>query len=224
MSTWVESGNGSRRTRPGGTTTLLLRHSWLLLCAAHALAAVLVWTWRGGMAADSLVWHANDWTAYPWTLWTSAWVHLNTAHLASNLLALGALAVLGWAVRPDLRCTIAWLLAWPLTQAALLLWPKIGYAVGLSGLLHAGTMVVAVQIALDRIPIRGARFWGGLLVMGASTKVLLEAGWDRPVVWDASNGMPVVQAAHLAGIVLGALLGLLAACLPSPALRRPDRP
>lgn len=218
MSTLVASGKRSSGARPGGFSALLARHSWLLLCALHALASLLVWAWRGN-ALDELVWHASDWTRHAWTLWTSAWVHLNAAHLVSNLLALGALATLGWAVRPGLPCTLAWLLAWPLTQVALLLWPKVGYAVGLSGLMHAGTMVIAVQIALDRIPIRGARFWGGLLVMGASTKVLLEAGWARPVVWDASNGMPVVQAAHLTGIVWGALLGLLVACLPSAAPR-----
>ncbi|WP_066271683.1 rhomboid family intramembrane serine protease [Hydrogenophaga palleronii] len=218
MSALVASSKRSSGDRPGGFMAWLARHSWLLLCALHALASLLVWTWRGG-ALDSLVWYATDWTTHAWTLWTSAWVHLNMAHLLSNLLALGALATLGWAVRPSLPCTLAWLLAWPLAQASLLLWPKVGYAVGLSGLMHAGTMVIAVQIALDRIPIRGARFWGGLLVMGASTKVLLEEGWSRPVVWDASNGMPVVQAGHLTGIVWGALLGLLVACLPTSASR-----
>ncbi len=213
--------SGHRGPRHGGAGAMAASHSWLLLCAVHAVASLLLlWGWRES-ALDGLIWRAADWPAHGWTLWTSAWVHLNTSHLVGNLLALGALAAVGWAVRPDLRCTLAWLLAWPLAQASLLLWPKIGYAVGLSGLLHAGTLVLAVHIALNRFPIRGARFWGGLLAMGALTKVVLEGGWARPVVWDAGNDMPVVQAAHLTGVFWGALAGLAAAWLPPRPKHRP---
>ncbi|MCV0438584.1 MAG: rhomboid family intramembrane serine protease [Hydrogenophaga sp.] len=197
-------------------------YSWLLLCCVHGAASMLLWWWGDG-AAQALTWNAADWPARPWTLWTSAWVHLNTQHLVGNQLALGALVAFGWMVRPDLRCTTAWLLAWPLNQISLLLWPQIGSAVGLSGLLHAGTMVLAVQIALDRIPIRGARFWGGLLALGALTKVVLEGGWLRPMVWDASHSMLVVQAAHLTGVLWGLLLGLAAAWRFRPPRARPPR-
>jgi membrane associated rhomboid family serine protease len=191
--------------------------SWLWLCGLHSVASLGVW-WSGQNAASALTWRAGNWAQHPWTLWTSAWVHLNAAHLISNLLALGGVAAVGWVLRPDARCTVAWLLAWPLTQLSLLLWPQVGYAVGLSGLMHAGTLVLAVQIALARIPIRGARFWGCLLIWGVLTKVVLERGWAQPIVWDAGNDLSVVQAAHVTGAFWGVLLGLAVAWRP-PARR-----
>ena len=189
------------------------RH-WLWLCALHAALSLLVW-WSGPEVAPALTWRANSWWTHPWTLWTSAWVHLNPPHLISNLLAMGGVAAVGWVLRPNVRCTVAWLLAWPLTQVSLLCWPQVDYAVGLSGLMHAGTLLLAVQIALVRIPIRGARFWGLLLIWGVLTKVVLERGWANPIVWDASNNLWVVQAAHVTGAFWGVLLGLLVAARPS---------
>mgnify|MGYP000732884295 CR=1 FL=1 len=109
---------------------------------------------------------------------------------------------------------VAWLLAWPLTQISLLCWPQVGHAVGLSGLMHAGTLLLAVQIALARIPIRGARFWGLLLIWGVLTKVVLERGWSHPLVWDAGQQLWVVQAAHVTGAFWGVVLGLMVAALP----------
>lgn len=197
---------------------MTLSRSWLWLCGLHGAASLLLW-WMGLNAASPLVWRPPDWTLHPWTLWTSAWVHLNPPHLVSNLLALGGVAAAGWVLRPDARCTLVWLLAWPLTQISLLWWPQVSYAVGLSGLMHAGTLLLAVQIALDRIPIRGSRFWGGLLIWGVLTKVVLERGWSQPVVWDAGNNLSVVQAAHVTGAFWGVVLGLLVAALPGS--RRP---
>lgn len=156
--------------------------------------------------------------ARPWTLWSSAWVHLNLPHLVGNVLAMGGVAAAGWVLRPGARCTLAWLLAWPLTQVSLLLWPQVGYAVGLSGLMHAGILVLAVQVALRRLPIHGARFWGGLLVVVVLTKVLLERGWSQPIVWDADSQLSVVQAAHVTGAFWGVVLGLA-----EPLLKRPRK-
>ena len=117
--------------------------TWLALCALHGVASMLMW-WAGDRAVDALTWRADGWLQQPWTLWTSAWVHLGTPHLIGNQLALGALTAFGWMVRPRLSAAMAWLLCWPLAQASLQLWPHIGYAVGLSGLLHAGTAVMAM--------------------------------------------------------------------------------
>jgi hypothetical protein len=181
--------------------------SWLLLCALHGVASVLVW-WAPQAVADAFTWRATQWTHAPWTLWTAAWVHLNAPHLIGNLLLLGAYAVIGWVVRPDLRCTLAWWLAWPLVQLSVLLWPGVQQVVGLSGLLHAGALVVAVHLVLRRLPIRRARFWGVLLGVAVLSKVVLEQGWSHPLVWDGTHGLFVVQASHLAGVCWGTLLGL----------------
>ncbi|MDP3252822.1 MAG: rhomboid family intramembrane serine protease [Hydrogenophaga sp.] len=188
--------------------------AWLVVCCVHGVASMLLW-WAQSGAVEALTWRADHWADRPWTLWTSAWVHLNTPHLIGNQLALGALTAFAWVVRPSLRCAMAWLTAWPLTQFTLLLWPQIGYAVGLSGLLHAGAMVLAVQLIFKRIPIRKARRWGVLLALGVLTKTALERGWWYPVVWDRANDMSVVQAAHLSGVVWGVLLGLLVAWWPA---------
>jgi rhomboid family GlyGly-CTERM serine protease len=187
--------------------------AWLVVCCVHGVASMLLW-WAQAGAVEALTWRADHWAERPWTLWTSAWVHLNTPHLIGNQLALGALTAFAWVIRPSLRCAMAWLTAWPLTQFTLLLWPQIGYAVGLSGLLHAGAMVLAVQLMFKRIPIRKARRWGALLALGVLTKILLERGWQYPVVWDRANDMSVVQAAHLSGVMWGLLLGLLVAWWP----------
>ncbi len=192
--------------------------TWLLVCAMHGVATWLPWGIGIG-AIDAMTWHAQDWQERPWTLWTSAWVHMNTPDLIGNQLALGALTAFAWLVRPDWRCTLAWLLAWPLAQASLLLWPQIGYAVGLSGLLHAGAMVLAVQLMLGRMAIPKARRWGGLLAFALLLKLALERGWAYPVVWDPSNSMSVVQAAHLSGAAWGMLMGWLTSGQPWPARR-----
>ena len=132
-------------------------------------------------------------------------------------IVLGALVAFAWVVRPPWPATLAWLLAWPLTQLSLILWPHIGYAVGLSGLLHAGAMVLACHLVLGRLPVPKARRWGALLALGVGTKVVLERGWAQPVVWDAGIDTSVVQAAHLAGVLWGVGLGLLTAAWPRPS-------
>lgn len=192
--------------------------SWLLVCAMHGVASMMLWWAREGMQ-EAMTWRTLGWQEQPWTLWTSAWVHMNTPDLIGRQLALGALTAFAWVIRPDWRCTLAWLLAWPLTQASLLLWPQIGYAVGLSGLLHAGAMVLAVHLMLKRMAIPNARRWGGLLAFGLLLKLALERGWSYPVVWDPGNNMSVVQAAHLSGVAWGLLAGGLVGGRPWPARR-----
>jgi rhomboid family GlyGly-CTERM serine protease len=184
--------------------------AWLWLCAVHGVASMLLW-WAGADVVQSLTWRADTWWQQPWTLWTSAWVHMNTPHLIGNQLALGALTAFAWSARPPFSCALAWWLAWPLTQATLLIWPQIGYAVGLSGVLHAGAMVLAVHLIFKRITVPKARRWGGLLALGVLAKLLVEQGWSSPVVWDPANDMSVVQACHLSGAFFGTLLGLATA-------------
>lgn len=184
--------------------------SWLILCALHGVASMLAW-WSQGVSLPWLAWNADDWLLRPWTLWTSAWVHSNTPHLIANQMALGLLVALAWLVRPDGWSTLAWALAWPLTQALLPMWPQIGHAVGLSGLLHAAAGVLAVHLMLGRLPLFAGRRWGVLLGLVLLAKLLLERAWDYPVVWDAATERSVVQAAALTGTFWGVALGLLSA-------------
>lgn len=178
---------------------------WLLLCALHGVASMLLW-WAGESLVETMVWRADGWSGQPWTLWTSAWVHLNTPQLIINQIALGTLAAFAWVVRPTLACTLAWFFAWPLAQASLLWWPHIGYAVGLSGPLHAAAMVLAVQLILRRIAIPKARRWGSFVALAVLAKLALEQGWHIPVAWDSANNISVVRAAHLTGALWGLLL------------------
>lgn len=182
--------------------------SWLALCALHGVASMVLW-WSQEAAVQALVWRSAEWHQAPWTLWTSAWVHLNTPHLVGNQLALGALTAAGWWLRPTRVATLAWALSWPLMQMSLVMWPLIGYAVGLSGVLHAGVAVLAVHLLLGGP--RALRPWGLLLAAGLLLKLWLEHGWSGPVVWDPGNQMSVVRAAHLSGAAWGALSGALGA-------------
>lgn len=191
---------------------------WLALCGVHGAVSVVLWG-SANPWADALTWNAGTWTQQPWTLWTSAWVHLSAPHLIGNLLVLAAYLTIGWVARPDARCTLAWLLAWPLVQLSLLLWPDVRQVVGLSGLLHAGALVVAVHLALNRLPIRRARFWGVLLAVAVLSKVALEQAWHRPLVWDDTHELFVVQVAHLAGVTWGILLGLFTAMWPAGCIK-----
>lgn len=182
--------------------------SWLALCALHGVASMVLW-WSQEAAVQALIWRSAEWRQEPWTLWTSAWVHLNTPHLVGNQLALGALTAAGWWLRPTRAATLAWALSWPLMQVSLVLWPLIGYTVGLSGVLHAGVAVLAAHLLLGGP--RALRPWGLLLAAGLLLKLWLEHGWSSPVVWDPGNQMSVVRAAHLSGAAWGALFGALGA-------------
>ena len=137
--------------------------SWLALCILHGVASLVLWASPAALA-QALVWRSADWAQRPWTPWTSAWVHLNAPHLVGNLLALGVLAAIGWRLRPSRAATLAWALSWPLLQLSLLLWPLIGYAVGLSGVLHAGVAVLAACLLLDGQ--KALRPWVLLLASG----------------------------------------------------------
>lgn len=180
---------------------------WLLLCAMHGVASMLLWWAREG-ALDSLTWHMDTWAQQPWTLWTSAWVHRNTPHLIVNQVALGVLTAMAWILPPSRRACLAWLLAWPLLQWSLLLWPQIGHAAGLSGLLHAGAAIMAVELIIQRVPVDKARRWGLMLAAGLAIKLLVAQAWLHPVVWDNSSEMSVVLAADLTGTLWGLLLAL----------------
>jgi hypothetical protein len=88
-----------------------------MACVVHAAASMLTW-WQGEPLAGWLTWRSENWVMQPWTLWTSAWVHRSTPHLIGNQMAVGALAAVAWAFRPDGRAVWAWMMAWPLMPLA----------------------------------------------------------------------------------------------------------
>jgi len=182
---------------------------WLLLCAVHGVASMLLW-WAREPALAALTWQADAWDRRPWTLWTSAWVHASTPELITHQVGLGMLALLAWVLRPARAATAAWLASWPLVPLCLPLWPHVDHASGLSGVLHAGALIMAVMLLTRRMNVPKARRWGALLLLAMLFKLAVEQPWLHPVVWDPGNETSVVQAAHLVGAAWGLLLGLLA--------------
>lgn len=172
--------------------------SWLVLCAVHGVASMLLWWARPG-AVDSLTWHAHDWLQQPWTLWTSAWVHTSAGALAGNLMALAALAVAGTALGAGGLAALALALAWPLTALALLAWPEVSSYAGLDGAIHAAAAVLGVHV-MRRTSLQAL---ATILFGGMALKLIAERGWAQPVAFDPGWGVNVVYGAHLAGTLLG---------------------
>jgi hypothetical protein len=138
--------------------------AWVLLAGLLCLGALLVTAIcaeDGGVLADSPLARALDWQAalglrQPWRLWTSAWVHWSAAHLLVNLVGGVVVAFVGWRARLPRSAAAAWLAAWPLTQLAMaaLGADRVAAAMphygGLSGVLHAGVIVLGLSLAWPR--------------------------------------------------------------------------
>jgi len=138
-------------------------------------------------------------------------VHYSALHIAANAAGAALVAALGGAARVPLASALAWLIAWPLTQFGLALRPDLLHYVGLSGVLHAGTMIVAVHLVATA---RGARRAIGLaLGAGIVAKVLIEAPWGpalrHPAGWDIATA----PFAHATGAVAGLVCALAAHAL-----------
>ncbi|RYX94567.1 MAG: rhomboid family intramembrane serine protease [Comamonadaceae bacterium] len=191
--------------------------AWPVLCAALALASVAAWFM--GPAAAGLQWDVSSWLHRPWTLWTSAVVHLSAGHLLANLLALGALAILGAALRVGRPAALALLAAWPLGTLALTAWPQVKQYSGLSGLIHAAVAILWAHAAITR------KAWPLSFVVfaGVLFKLLTEHAWKTPIAFDPAWGFNVVYAAHLSGALAGAASGLLAAAWLSRGSSGPMR-
>ena len=181
---------------------------WLSLCMLHAVASMLVW-WAGDTLGWELTWRATQWAQRPWTLWTTAWVHVNTPHLIGNQMAVGVLAAMAWLLKPHAGAGLALLVTWPVLVLALLWWPHSGYCAGLAGVVHAAVAIVGLHLVLGEMRVPKAPRWGGMLLLGLLLKLGLELAWHWPVVWNDAADMSVVQAAHLTGAGLGLLTASL---------------
>jgi len=214
--------------------------AWVLLSVSSCLAAVAVTAAcarLGDPPSATPLAHVLDWQpalglTEPWRLWTCAWVHGSIAHLLVNVAGGAVLAFVGWRARLSPAAALAWLLAWPGTQ---LLMAAIGsqrlaavmpHYFGLSGVLHAGAVVLGLSLAWPHAHThthahalarpRRERWIGLAIVAGTLAKVALEAPWTLAPHADGALGMAVAPVAHACGV--GA--GLLAWAALGLALRR----
>jgi len=208
--------------------------SWLLLALGLAAGALAVTLPGGGALAHTLDWQPGRSWPEAWRPWTSAWVHWSGAHLLVNLAGAAVVGLVGWRARATRGATLAWFLAWPLTQVLLALpgtsaghgllhaaRPMAHYG-GLSGVLHAGVVVLGLALAFPRslagrgdpddalaplTPAQAARhrIVGIGLVAGTLAKVLLEAPWDLALRPSALLGIEVAPLAHACGIAAGVI-------------------
>jgi rhomboid family GlyGly-CTERM serine protease len=144
----------------------------------------------------------------PWRVWTAAFVHWSPRHLVANLLGLALVATLGVAAACGTRATLAWCLAWPLTHLGLALQPELQHYGGLSGVLHAGVAVAALQLLTDAGASR--RRIGGLLLAGLAIKLGIEAPWGPALRqlpgWDIAIAPLAHATGSIAGLACAALL------------------
>lgn len=161
-----------------------------------------------GLASGALDWQPALVRREPWRAWSAALVHLSGLHLAANLAGCALVGALGLLARVPQRSVSAWMVAWPLTQLALLARPDIGHYAGLSGVLHAGVAVVAVHLIATA---RGLRQAIGLALLAAlALKVASETPWAaealrHPEGWDIA----IAPFAHASGLAAGATLSAL---------------
>lgn len=188
---------------------------WALLAVALAGAALCVAAlgWIEPGAEALLDWRQALAWQQPWRWWTAAFVHLGALHLLANVLGCGVLALAGMSARLTRRAAVAWALAWPLSHLALLASPELQRYAGLSGVLHAGVAVLAVELIVAR---RGRdRRIGLALAAGLALKLLLEQAWVRPVSVGGAWPFPVATFAHLTGVAAGAVCAALAIGWPA---------
>jgi len=203
--------------------------AWVLLSVSSCLAAVAVTAAcarLGDPPSATPLAHVLDWQpalglTEPWRLWTCAWVHGSIAHLLVNVAGGAVLAFVGWRARLSPAAALAWLLAWPGTQ---LLMAAIGsqrlaavmpHYFGLSGVLHAGAVVLGLSLAWPHAHThththalarpRRERWIGLAIVASTLTKVALEAPWTLAPHADEALGIAVAPVAHACGVGAGLL-------------------
>ena len=187
------------------------RPAWLALAAALAIGAIAAFL---ADATTALDWQPSLALQAPWRAWTAAWVHYSALHLVANLAGCLLVAWFGVAARVPRRTAVAWFVAWPLTQAGLLLRPDLLHYGGLSGVLHAGAAAATMHLI---VATRGTRRLIGIGVLsGVAIKVLMEAPWAEALRHPAGWDIAVAPAAHACGLVAGAVLAALAEAVARP--------
>jgi rhomboid family GlyGly-CTERM serine protease len=186
----------------GGVRLNVARHAWSGFGIFLGLAALLAWF----VPSSALDWQPQLAASQAWRAWTSAFVHWSQQHLWANLLACAVVTLFGWGARVPGRCAVAWFIAWPLTQIALLQQPTLAHFGGLSGVLHAGVAVVLVDL-LSRAGRE--RLIGVGVTLGLLIKLWQEQPLGEPMRHLAEWDIAVVPFSHLTGALAGALSALV---------------
>lgn len=188
---------------------------WPALAALLAAASLLAWP----LPREALDWQPALLPTQPWRSLTAAFVHLSPLHLGANLLGCALVAALGPAAGCGRPAAWAWAAAWPLTQLGLAAQPALAHYGGLSGVLHAGVAVAALQLLATA---RGRRrAVGAALLAGLALKIALEAPWQGPLRHAAGWDIAIAPAAHLSGALAGLGCGVLALAVARAGRRRP---
>lgn len=190
-------------------------HGWAALAALLLAGSVLAWP----VPSALIDWQPEQALGQPWRLLTAAFVHWSEGHLAANAAGVAVLAALGWAARLPPAAALAWLAAWPLTHAGLLLKPELAHYGGLSGVLHAGVAVAALWLLARARGLRralGAAIAAGLLIKVVGENpvgpaVQAAAGWD----------IALAPIGHATGTIAGFACAAMAL---APAAWRKARP
>ena len=193
--------NTSRPHAPAQTKNFSPK-AWPLLTALWLIASFMAWPlnhhsidWQPALALDQ-----------PWRAFSAAFVHYSPMHLAANAVGAVMVGVFGWAAQVPPRMTVAWLIAWPLTHFGLLLQPSLLHYGGLSGLLHAGVVIVCVHLMFNGTTSQ--RRVGAATLLVVMAKVLTEAPWKGALIYPADWDIAVAPMSHASGVAAG-----LAACL-----------
>jgi hypothetical protein len=125
-----------------------------------------------------------------------------------RLAGCAVVAAYGIAARAQRNAVVAWLVAWPLTHAALAAQPQLLHYGGLSGVLHAGVAVVSWQLVTREHGPRRAIGWA--VLAGLATKVALEQPWLGPTRAVPGWDIAIAPLAHLSGVASGLLCAAIA--------------
>ncbi|HKX39516.1 MAG TPA: rhombosortase [Burkholderiaceae bacterium] len=180
--------------------------AWAGLAAALALVALAGWP----LPHEALDWQPALARTEPWRALSAVGVHYSAMHLLANLAGVLAVGVLGVAARAPAASVWAWAAAWPLTQFGLLVEPALLHYGGLSGVLHAGVAVIALQLLLPAARTTPVRQWiGAALLVGLCLKIAREAPWGPPLRHPAGWDIAVAPLAHASGFAAGAACAIV---------------
>jgi rhomboid family GlyGly-CTERM serine protease len=153
-----------------------------------------------------LMWQPELFLQQPWRAWTAVWVHLSAMHFWGCFAAALLTFLLGLAIPVGTGAATAWLMTWPLTQLTLLLQPELTRYGGMSGVLHAGVSILAVQLL--KMPSCSHRFLGLSIAIGMFIKIFFEAPWRGPLLYTPAWDIPVAPLSHAAGVFWGGVCGM----------------